>query len=151
MSHNHGPLIARLSVLRSEYAPGEDTVVRLSLRNDSSRGLTINGRCAVKGFPGGRVEKSWEVDFTVARNQQPCPRFGVIIETRPVDFDNFIVLDGGAEYHCEYAITKYFIMDQPGDYEIQAIYRNSHDGQEYGLMAWTGQIVSNRVRVRISD
>lgn len=149
MNHNNGALSARLSVSRSEYVSGEDIVVSLSLRNTSRNQLTINGRCGVRSFPSGSEKGTWEVDFVVMHEQQPCPRSFIIIERRPVNSGNFVVLDAGSEYTCEYTITTHFVMDQPGHYDIQGVYQNGHGGQEYGLTAWTGEVVSNRITVRI--
>ena len=149
MNHNVHGLNARLSICRCDYARGEDIVVTLSLSNTSDAPLTINIRCGMRPFPDGGRRDTWETDLVVTYENEACPRFIVMIRREQLDRGDFATLDSGSQYLCDYQITRYFIMDQPGDYDIQAVYQNGHNGQEYGLTAWTGQVVSNTIRVRV--
>jgi len=149
MVRNNKRLSAHLSVPETDYAVGEDIIVTLSLRNESANPLIINRRCGIRSFPFDLSKGPWEVDFEVTFGQVNCLRMGVIIERKPGDADDFIRLDSGAEYVCQYKITNYFKMKSPGTYSIVASYQNSDDGHQYGLVVWTGEIISNTINIKV--
>ena len=142
-------LEVQLRVPRESYSVREPIEVTLVLKNQTDAPITINKRMAIN--PGQMGEGSWEVKFAVVFPPGERLIRGALINRGKPHQEHFTVLPPGGEYSRTHILTRYFWMELPGAYEVKAIYHNSVDGSQFGLSAWTGEITSDPIYLRVTD
>ena len=139
----------QLSVPKESYSVGEPIEVTLTLKNQSNAPLDINKRMGIS--PNEMAEGTWEVKFDVAFP----PGERLVISTRinrgEPDQEDFALLPAGGEVSRVYTLTDFYWMQLPGAYEVKATYHNRVDGSQFGLSAWTGEITSNIVYLKVIE
>jgi len=150
MSTNQNQVLGiELRVPKESYSIGEPIEVTVLLKNQSNAPLTINKRMGIN--PGHMGEGSWEVKFDVTFPPGERLMIHTLINPRGLKHDDFTVLSPEGEISRIYTLTNYYWMELPGAYEVKATYHNSIDGSMFGLSAWTGEITSNPIYLKVSE
>jgi hypothetical protein len=149
-NQNRG-LEIQLKLIKESYFIGEPIDIILILKNQSNAPLTINKRMGINPPPERMVEGTWEVKFDIAFPPGERLVTSTLINRGEPDREDFIVIPPGGEIQKTYTLTDFYWMELPGTYEIKAIYHNTNDGEMFELSAWTGNITSNPVRLRVID
>jgi len=134
---------------KTSYRVREPIEVRIILRNQSDRPVTINSRMGVN--PGHLPDGYWELMFDITFPPGGRRYAGPPVHTGLPERKHFAVLPPNGEIGLDYVLTKWHWMQFPGPYEVRAVYRNIVDGKEYGVSAWTGEIKSNPIHLDVVE
>ena len=138
-----------LTVRKNSFKIGEPVEVTVGLRNEAGRPVTVNRRMAFKPLnygPGGYGN----VSFRVSNPPGHHPVRGTLVDPADPERNDFAALDPGQEITRSFVLSRSYWMGTPSSYRVTAVYRNSDRGQEYGLSAWTGELVSGELVLRIT-
>jgi hypothetical protein len=138
----------RLSATAEIYTIGDSVEVDLVLVNQSETSCIVNKRMAI--YAGQMADGGWEVKFDIT--YPPGERLirGAKIRREGLGKKDFGVLSAGESLHKTYNLSRYNWLELPGRYEVKATYHNSVNGQEFGVAAWTGDIISNPISFRVT-
>jgi hypothetical protein len=122
------------------YSAGEPIRVKVTLKNETTEALAVNRRF---GF-------SQEIELELFKEPEGLENFRPPDKETPFRKEDFIVLRPGET--LEKTIDLGERLSSPlkaGGYGIRAFYRNKEAGKKFGLSAWTGEIVSNRLSIQV--
>ena len=139
----------QLRAPKESYSVGEEINVTLILKNQSNAPFTINQRMGIS--LERMAEGTWEVMFDIVFPPGERLITGAFINRGEPDQDDFLLLPPGGETSMTYTLTDWYWMELPGTYEVKATYHNSVDGSQFGLSAWTGEITSNSVSLKVTE
>jgi len=127
---------------KSVYRAGEPIVFSIVLANKSGRPVTVNRRME---FP--RPELSLQIRDASGKLSQWLPP----IPPPPLTKDDFKVMPTDEELTTIVTdIGRYLsVPPVPDVYTVTAIYRNAAGGDEFGVNAWTGKLISNTSRFEV--
>ncbi|MEW5759157.1 MAG: hypothetical protein AB1779_00140 [Candidatus Thermoplasmatota archaeon] len=139
----------QLKAQKESYSVGEKINVTVILKNLSDAPITINKRMGInpKYMPEGYWEVKFDIVFPPGKRLIRC----AFINRGKLDKEDFTLLQPGEEKSEAYTLTDWYWMKLPGIYEVKVTYHNSIDGKQFGLSAWTGEITSKPVFLRVVD
>jgi hypothetical protein len=138
----------QLRILKESYAVGEPVEVELLLINKSKDPCIVNQRMAIN--PGNMAEGRWEVQFDVTFPPGKRLIRGAKIRREELQKEDFYTLSPGEHISKTYSLTRYYWMELKGTYTVKAIYSNKVSGRQFGLTAWTGEIISNSISFNVT-
>jgi hypothetical protein len=139
----------QLRITKESYSVEEPIEVTVVLKNGSNDPLTINKRMGIN--PGHMGEGSWEVKFDVAFPPGQRLMIDTLINRGQPSREDFTLLPPRGEISTVYPLTKFYWMKLLGAYQVRATYHNSVDGSQFGLSAWTGEITSNPIHLKVTE
>ena len=137
-----------LRVSKESYRAVEPVFATVVLRNKSDSELTINKRMGLN--PKAMAEGTWEVKFDIAFPPGERPVMGTLVNRGKPRERDFTQLQPGGEFTESFVLNRFHSMELPGTYEIRVTYHNSDDGARFGVAAWTGEITSTPVKLRVT-
>ena len=139
----------QLRVPKESYAVGEPMDVTVILKNHSNAPVTINKRMGIN--PTDMPEGYWELRFAFTYQTEAALFPGPPVNRGKPRAKDFTVLSPEGEMSWTYTLTDWHRIRLQGDYQVKAIYHNSVDGSQFGLSAWTGEITSNPVNLKVTE
>lgn len=143
-------LEVQLRIPKKNYSVGEEIKVTVVLKNISNAPLTINKRMGIN--PKEMAERYWEVKFDIVyppvEEEHLIP--STLINRGEPEREDFAVLPPRHKIQETYTLSDYYWMGLIGTYKIRAIYHNADDGKKFGLSAWTGEISSNPIYLKVT-
>lgn len=139
----------QLIIPRESYSVGEPIDVTIVLKNRSSDSIVINQRMGVN--PTDMADGHWELKFDIKYPPETPPFPKPRVNRGDPDSEDFSTLPPGGEMTKTFILTDWHLMQFLGTYEVKAVYRNVIDGSQFGLSAWTGEITSNSVFVKVTE
>jgi len=139
----------KLKSVKDSFIVGEPIDVVVALRNQSDKPVTVNARMGVN--PGHLPEGYWELMFDITYPPGGRRYAGPPVHTGLPDRKYFSGLPPNGEIKLEHDLTKWNWMQLPGAYEVRVIYKNIVDGKQFGITAWTGEISSNTIYLRVVE
>ncbi len=141
-----------LSSPKRDYCKGESVIVTVTLANLTPRTLIVNKRLQM--IFDYKYHEAYELRFQVIGPSKTPVAPRMIIEDRLWPYpkqDDFMELPPGDQWQREIMLSTYFDFSQDGMYQIVAEYHNDHDGHQFGLDAWTGELRSPPLEVSIGE
>lgn len=140
-----------LSSRKSHYNTEEKVIATVTLANFCDQPLVVNKRLQM--IFDYKYREAYELKFQVlGPNEQPVAPYK-IIEDRLWPYPklvDFIELVPGGQWQRDIILSEYFDFSQSGMYKVVAEYHNCHDGHQFGLDAWTGELHSPTMDVFIA-
>ena len=141
-----------LSSSKHEYYIGEKVIITVILTNSTHRALVVNKRLQM--IFDYKYREAYELRFQITgpSNIPITPRR--VIEDRLWPYprsNDFAELLPGDQWQQKVTLSAYFDFSQAGVYQIVAEYHNDHNGHQFGLNAWTGELRSPPLEVHINQ
>lgn len=133
-----------IEVRKREYSKDEIIVSTIHLTNVSMSPILINQRLLINF----KISEG-EIYFVIYDREGKECRFQQLIVPRELKDKDFIFINPGETISKSVDLSKNFGLKEPGEYTIQAFYRNTHDYEKLGQRAWKGEIMSNRISLKI--
>ena len=146
---NDQSLQLQMKAFKENIPVGEPVEVELRLINKSKGPYVVNQRMAIN--PGKMVEGKWEVKFDVTFPPGKRLIRGAKIRREELKKEDFRTLSPGELISKTYILTRYYWMELAGTYTVIATYHNGVNGSQFGLSAWTGEIISNSISFRVTQ
>ncbi|MCK5451510.1 MAG: hypothetical protein KAI70_07080 [Candidatus Omnitrophica bacterium] len=145
-----GSLVMVVSTDKTEYKKTDGIMVTLKLENCGKNALYVNNRFFLNSDKSDPKNK--EVHFIVEDPSGEKMLCKIDLETGLPRTDNFISLAPGEETEIKRPrnIKYFFDFENVGEYKITAVYQNVY-GEEIGVNAFKGKIISNPVIIKISE
>jgi hypothetical protein len=62
---------------------------------------------------------------------------------------DFVKIRGRSRYNTVESINRWVQIKEPGLYKVYVIYRNQDEGIDFGVSAWTGELISNSITFEV--
>jgi hypothetical protein len=122
------------------YNAGEPVRLKLTLKNRTTEPLAVNRRFGL----------SREIEVELFKEPEGFQDFGPPDKGFPFRKEDFIVVNPGEDLEQTIVLTERLALPmKAGAYALRAFYRNSESGKRFGLTAWTGEVVSNRLSFQV--
>lgn len=113
---------------------------KLILKNVGEDAVVVNSRLAInKAFAPALFR---EVSLVVTDPSGATAEFASKVNIGEPKKNDFKELAPGELAERAFDIDLYYVLEQPGDYSVQAVYNNQADPGD-GRMAWKGELKSN--------
>jgi hypothetical protein len=116
------PLATDVQLAHSTFTAGTPIPITVSIRNSSSRTVTVNRRMAVNDIAAPAAARDVAFDIRTASGTTVPFRWDVKIG--PPEPGDFGQLGPGRTEATIVDLTEQFFLDQPGSYTVTAVYEN---------------------------
>lgn len=124
------------------YALGRPATGTLILKNSGDESLLVNARLAINNPYSPQPFR--EVYFLLTDPSGKSAAFGPKINIGRPRSEDFRDLPPGKTADLSFRLDRYYTLDQPGEYSVQAVYEN-HAAPGDGRATWKGRLESNLV------
>ncbi len=139
-----------LSLSKDTFRPDEPVEGTFTLRNAGAEPALVNARLGINTPHAPQEFRELALNVTGPAGQ-PLDFMARVNVGDPEDQD-FKLLQPGESVESTYALSDYFLLEQPGAYQVHATYQNRSDpSHANGHAAWKGEVTSNPVTFTLQD